>query len=534
MEAKNITYLYKQKRKVIKEHMSDNFNKNRIIKNSLLLYVRMLFTMWLNLWTTRLVLANLGVEDMGVYGVVGSIVNVFQVLTSGVGTAIQRFLTYEMGRKDNNLNGVFCSSINVIFILAIIMLILLEVAGLWFLNNKVNIPASSYSAAQWVFQFSVLTCIVNVISIPYNALVIAHEKMNAFAFISILQVVLTCACAYCLSFLDNRLFYYALFMALVGVIIRIIYQVYCMRNFAETKYHLIIDREQIKQILKFAGVSTTSGILQVISSQGIVFVINWTFGVALNAVYTIALQLKNSVLSFAQNIQKAIAPQITKTYASGELSAHKKLVYGGSKMEVFMIYFIMIPFMFRTEYIMKLWLGDVPSHTVIFMQSIIFLSLTYAAFEPIRTSVLATNKIAKFMIVPDAINLVSLPIAYYIGNLSGRPSYLIITVVGIEVLMCILRTYYAVKVTELRTREIFVKILYPSLSVVILTSIVCFILSSVFDENLIGLLELLALNSIALCLIIYFVGISKEEKKQIQNIVRKRFCNYESNRSYSN
>lgn len=515
--------------------MSDNFNKNRIVKNSLLLYVRMLFTMWLNLWTTRLVLANLGVEDMGVYGVVGSIVNVFQVLTSGVGTAIQRFLTYEMGRKDNNLNGVFCSSINVIFILAIIMLILLEVAGLWFLNNKVNIPASSLSAAQWVFQFSVLTCIVNVISIPYNALVIAHEKMNAFAFISILQVVLTCACAYCLSFLDNRLFYYALFMALIGVIIRIIYQVYCMRNFAETKYHLVIDRGQIKQILKFAGVSTTSGILQVISSQGIVFVINWTFGVALNAVYTIALQLKNSVLSFAQNIQKAIAPQITKTYASGELDAHKKLVYGGSKMEVFMIYFIMIPFMFRTEYIMKLWLGDVPPHTVIFMQSIIFLSLTYAAFEPIRTAVLATNKIIKFMIIPDTVNLISLPLAYCVGKLFGQPSYLICTVVGIEILMCVLRTYYAIKFTELRAKEMFLKILFPSLLVVAFASIVCLVLSSLFKDSFLGLLELLALNSVALCLIIYFVGISKEEKKQIHNIVTKILGNhYESNSSYSN
>lgn len=515
--------------------MSDNFNKNRIVKNSLLLYVRMLFTMWLNLWTTRLVLANLGVEDMGVYGVVGSIVNVFQVLTSGVGTAIQRFLTYEMGRKDNNLNGVFCSSINVIFILAIIMLILLEVAGLWFLNNKVNIPASSLSAAQWVFQFSVLTCIVNVISIPYNALVIAHEKMNAFAFISILQVVLTCACAYCLSFLDNRLFYYALFMALIGVIIRIIYQVYCMRNFAETKYHLMIDRGQIKQILKFAGVSTTSGILQVISSQGIVFVINWTFGVALNAVYTIALQLKNSVLSFAQNIQKAIAPQITKTYASGELDAHKKLVYGGSKMEVFMIYFIMIPFMFRTEYIMKLWLGDVPPHTVIFMQSIIFLSLTYAAFEPIRTAVLATNKIIKFMIIPDTVNLISLPLAYCVGKLFGQPSYLICTVVGIEILMCVLRTYYAIKFTELRAKEMFLKILFPSLLVVAFASIVCLVLSSLFKDSFLGLLELLALNSVALCLIIYFVGISKEEKKQIHNIVTKILGNhYESNSSYSN
>lgn len=493
--------------------MSDNFNKNRIVKNSLLLYVRMLFTMWLNLWTTRLVLANLGVEDMGVYGVVGSIVNVFQVLTSGVGTAIQRFLTYEMGRKDNNLNGVFCSSINVIFILAIIMLILLEVAGLWFLNNKVNIPASSLSAAQWVFQFSVLTCIVNVISIPYNALVIAHEKMNAFAFISILQVVLTCACAYCLSFLDNRLFYYALFMALIGVIIRIIYQVYCMRNFAETKYHLVIDRGQIKQILKFAGVSTSSGILQVISSQGIVFVINWTFGVALNAVYTIALQLKNSVLSFAQNIQKAIAPQITKTYASGELDAHKKLVYGGSKMEVFMIYFIMIPFLFRTEYIMKLWLGNVPPYTVEFAQCTIFISLIYAMFEPIRASVLATNKITRFLIYPEIFYLLVLPVGYVVCRTLNNPFWLIVVIVCMDVLTCFLRTYYAIKVTPLKTKEIFVLVIWPALFVAIIDSFFCGIMSKVAGENIWGLLFLLTANSIVLIVIIMSVGLNKAERK---------------------
>ena len=501
--------------------MSESYNKNRIVKNSLLLYVRMLFTMWLNLWATRLVLANLGVEDMGVYGVVGSVVNMFQVLTSGVGAAIQRFLTYEMGRKDNDLNGVFCSSLNVIFVLSAAMLVLLEVGGLWFLNNKVNIPAASVSAAQWVFQFSVLTCIVNVISIPYNALVIAHEKMNAFAFISILQVVLTCACAYFLTFLGHRLFYYALFMALISILIRVIYQIYCIRNFAETKYRLMIDKEQVKQILRFAGVSTISGILQVITSQGITFVINWTFGVALNAVYTIAIQLKNSVLSFAQNIQKAVAPQITKTYASGELDAHKKLVYGGSKMEIFMIYFIMIPFLFRTDYIMHLWLGNVPPHSVIFMQCIIFLSLTYAAFEPIRTAVLATNRIAKFMIVPDSINLLSLPLAYLVGKWLCQSSLLIITVVGVEILMCVLRTYYAIRVTEIKTKELLATVLLPSLSVAVLGACACYVLSLVFAESLLGLIGLLIINSIVLCLVIYFAGISRQERIRIQKFLTK-------------
>ena len=181
--------------------MAENFDKNRIIKNSGLLYLRMLFTMWLNLWTTRLVLANLGVENLGVYGIVGSIVSMFTILTGGVTTAVQRFMSYEMGRKDGNVNCVFSTSLNVIFILSAIMLLLLETAGLWFLNNKIDIPLQSMHAAQLVFQLSVLTCIINVISIPYNSLIIAHERMNAFAAISILQVILTCMAAYSLSYL---------------------------------------------------------------------------------------------------------------------------------------------------------------------------------------------------------------------------------------------------------------------------------------------------------------------------------------------
>lgn len=499
--------------------MADNYNKNRIIKNSALLYVRMLFTMWLNLWTTRLVLANLGVEDMGVYGVVGSIVNMFMILTSGVGAAIQRFITFEMGRKDGNPNGIFCSSLNVIFILSVIILVLLEVAGLWFLNNKINIPKTSIHTAQWVFQLSVLTCILNVISIPYNALIIAHEKMKAFAFISILQVILTCVSAYFLSYLNNRLLFYAIFMALISILIRIIYQTYCIIKFPEAQYHFIINTNQIKQILKFAGVSTTSGILQIISSQGITFVINWTFGVAVNAVYAIALQLKNSILSFAQNIQKAIAPQITKTYASGEIELHKKLIYSGSKMQAFMIYFIMIPFLFRTEYIMQLWLGKVPQHTIEFMQCIVFLSLTYAIFEPIRTAVLATNKITRFMLIPDIANLFVLPLSYIIGKVTGEPKFLIFSIVCLEILACILRTYYATQVSVIKTKDIMSNVISPSTLVALLSSIVCYALAKCTEPSLFGLIILLTTNSISLCGIIFIVGLSKNEKRQIFQLI---------------
>lgn len=502
--------------------MSENFNKGRIVKNTILLYARMLFTVWLNLYATRLVLDNLGIEDMGVYGVVGSIVSIFTVFTSGITNAVQRFITFELGRKEGDTNKVFCSSLNVIFLMAAALLVLLEVGGLWVLNHKINIPPESTESAFWVFQLSVLTCIVNLISIPYNALVIAHEKMDAFAGISILQVVLTCAAAYCLSlFPDNRLLWYAILMAVISVLVRILYQVYCHIKFEEAHYHFDLDRNILKGIGKFAGVSTISGVLQMVTTQGLVFVINWTFGVAINAVYTIALQLKNSILSFALNINKAVSPQITKTYASGEEEAHKKLVYGGSKLEVFLIYFIMIPFLFRTEYIMELWLGEVPSYAIEFAQCIVFISLTYAAFEPIRTAVLATNKITKFSIVPETFNIAVLPVGYIVSHLTNNPFFLIIVIVGFDILTCAIRVYYAGKVSLIKLRALFYQIILPCAIVAILSGFVCWGISSILSSDLKGLMILLVVHSVILAGIIYEVGLSKHERGMIRTFVNR-------------
>ena len=499
--------------------MSDNFNKNRIVKNSILLYVRMLFTMWLNLYATRLVLKNLGIEDMGIYGVVGSIVSLFAVFSSGITNTIQRFITFELGKDDGEVNKVFCSSLNIIFLLSAFILILLESGGLWFLYHKVNIPPSSLQAAFWVYQLSVLTCLVNLVSIPYNALIIAHEKMDAYAAISILQVVLTCAAAYCLSCFDSqRLIIYAVMMAAVSVLIRVIYQWYCHVRFQESRYRFLIDKDSLKQIGKFAGVTTVSGIIETVYNQGVVLVINWTFGVVLNAVYTIALQLKNSVLSFAFNIFKAISPQITKTYANGEIETHKKLVYASSKLQAYMIYFIMIPFLFRTDYIMRLWLGEVPPHAVSYVRATIFISLLYAIFEPIRTAVNATGNVTRFYIIPNVFYIVTLPMSYYLSSWTNLPTILILTVVVFDVLGCLIRVYYALQVSPLRLYELLTKVLLPSATVAVIGSIVCWLLSLSISNNLTGLLTLLALNSLALSVIAYFIGTSEQERRMVRAI----------------
>lgn len=500
--------------------MSDNFNKNRIIKNSFLLYVRMLLTMWINLYATRLVLQNLGVEDMGVYGVVGSIVSIFSVFTGGITSAVQRFITFEAGLKEGNVNKVFCSSLNVIFILAGVLLIILESVGLWFFYTIINIPEASKDAAFWVFQFSILTCLINLISIPYNALIIAKEKMNAFAFISIIQVILNCMAAYFISLLNDRLLWYALFMLLTSFIVRLTYQVYCRIYLPESQYHRGIDKVLLKEIGKYTGVSTTSGVLQMISGQGLTLVINWTSGVALNAVYNIALQLKNTILSFAMNLFKAIAPQITKTYANGEMEHYKTLVYTGSKLEIFLIYFIMIPFLFRTEYIMKLWLGNsLPPYTVEFAQCIVFISLLYAAFEPIRTAVLATNKIRNFMLIPESFYLLVLPVSYICYHFSQNAIWLIVSIVSMDILTACLRIYLASQVSVLDVRDILKKILVPAIFVGGTSCVVCYFLNLICSNNLLGLFLLLICNSLSCISIIYIIGLSKTERKFINNCI---------------
>ena len=502
--------------------MTDNFNKARIAKNSILLYIRMLFTMWLNLYATRLVLKNLGVDDMGVYGVVGRGVGLFAVLSSGITSTIQRFITFELGKAERDVNKIFCSSLNIIFLLSAFIFILLESIGLWFLNNRVNIPTSSIQAAFWVYQISILACIVNLISIPYNALVIAHEKMDAYAFISIIQVVLTCTAAYCLSLFDSqRLLIYAILMATISILIRLFYQAYCHIKFKEARYHMLIDRDSMKQIGKFAGVSTFSGILESLYNQGIVLVINWTFGVALNAVYTIALQLKNSVLSFAFNIFKAMAPQITKTYASGDIETHKRLVYSASKIQAYMIFFIMIPFLFRTEYIMHLWLGNVPPYAVSFAQATIFLSLLYALFEPIRTAVLATNHISKFMIFPNVFYIFTLPLCYYLAYKSNSPVILILSVVFFDVIRCLFRLYYGLHVSPLLLRDILTTVLIPVIVVGIGSVIGCGLLSIYINDNLLDTTILIIVNSIVLLMLIYIFGLNQQERQLINGLFRR-------------
>lgn len=502
--------------------MSDNFNKNRIVKNSLLLYVRMLFTMWINLWATRLVLANLGVEDYGIYGVVGSTVSLFAVLNGGMTNAINRFLAFELGKQDGEINKVFCNCINIVIGLSILTLIILESVGLWFLRYKLQIPVDKVDVAFWVFQFSTIVCIVNLLSIPYNAMIIAKEKMGAFAYISIIQVILNFISIYLLKYIEgNRLFWYALFLLGVAVLFRLINQAYCRIKFDESKYHFCHSTKVVKSIGKFMGFSMMDGIVTVIYAQGCVFIINMAYGVFINGVYNIAVQVRTYMLTFSQNIQKAIEPQITKNYAANDNYHFNLLINKGSMFQTLLSIVFMIPMLFRTKQILSLWLGHVPEHLCTFVQTVVFVSLLFSITCPIITGALATGKIKKFLLVGNCIYVVALGVFYILSQNGISVEQLVCGFVLVELIVASYRVYQLSMISNFSLLFYIKRTFIPCFVVGSITFGVMLLINRCFSETIMGLVLYIVSSTLIIAILSYIICLNTKEKSIFNSLVLK-------------
>lgn len=507
--------------------MSDNFNKKRIVKNSLMLYVRMLFTMWLNLWATRLVLANLGVEDYGIYGVVGSVVAMFALLSSGLTLATNRFLSYEMGREGGDLRLVFSSCVNIAVGIAFVTLLLLEFVGVWFLNHKLQIPPARLEEATWVFHLSVFSTLINILSIPYNAMIIAKEKMGTFAYISIIQVALNFLSVYVLAYIpEHRLFWYAFFLILVSLIFRAVNQIYCRVKFAESKYYWSFSPETLKSIGRFMGANMIDSIVVILHGQGITFVFNMAYGVAINAVYSVSMQVKTSVLSFSQNIQKAIEPQIIKNYASGDNYHFRLLVNKGSLFQAILSLTLLIPLILRTQQILELWLGKVPEHLCQFVQITIFLSLIYAVTCPVITGAFATGRIKRFLFVCDGVYLVGL-VCYYLCSRNGfSAEQTMLLLVLFEVLIAAYRIYRLAQISQFSVREFTLSVLMPCAVTGVLAYAAMWYVNPYIPYTLLGLIAFLCVSTALLFALAFFICFRPSERKQavaaISKFIKKR------------
>ena len=495
--------------------MSDTSSANkRIAKNTLVLYVRMLFTMGISLFTSRVILQTLGVEDYGISSVVGGVISMFTFINAAMVSSTQRYLNFELVRGDaNQLRSVFSTSLQIHALIALAIIVLSETVGLWFLNEKLVIPEARMTAAMWVYQCSILSCAVSIMSTPYNAVIVAHEKMSAFAYISILDVSLKLLVVYLLVVLPfDKLIILSILTLLVQLFIRYIYTLYCHRHFPESYFQFRFNKTLFKEMFGFAGWSFWGNLAAILYTQGLNMMLNIFFGPIVNAARGIAVQVQSAVQQFVGGFQTALNPQITKNYASNNLPQMHSLMFRSARFPFLLLSFLSLPVLMETNFILTLWLKTVPDDAVIFTQIMICISLIYTTANPCIIANQATGKVKIYQMVVGGILLLILPISYVVLKL-GAPAYSVFIVhFCIESLAQFSRMYMLRKLIHLPLWQYMKNIYIPIVSTVAIAIILPLVVRMQVAE---GWLRFLAVGFTCVLSVgasSYFIGFTKQER----------------------
>ena len=496
-------------------------NSKRLAKNTGILYLRLIITMVIGLYTSRVVLNALGVDDYGIYNVVGGIVTMFTVISGSLSAAITRFLTFELGKNDNeSLKKAYTTSIIIQIVLCIIVVILAETVGLWFMHNKMIIPSERMFAAEWVFQFSLMTFCLNLINIPFNAVIIAHEHMNAYAFFSIYEACAKLGVVFLLAIspIDTLIFYAGL-LVLVSLSSRIIYGIYCSKHFEECRGKIRFDKPFFKQMFSFAGWNFIGVVASVFRDTGGSVVINMFYPPAVNAARGIAIQVSSAVRSFSSNFLVAINPQITKSFAANDTKYTNKLVFSGAKLSFFLLLVLALPVYCNTHYLLEIWLKTVPDYSVIFVRLILIMILADSVSETMITLMLATGNIKTYQIVVGGLVLLNLPLSYLFLKLGLQPQIVIIVAIAISVICIFVRVIMLNKMVGLPIQAFLYDVLLKILLVTLLSSVLPYYLSTLMPESFKTLVLSTIVCVVISCIFIWIIGFNKPERLLIRNIL---------------
>ena len=480
-----------------------------------MLYVRMFFTMAVSLYTSRVVLSTLGVSDYGIYNVVGGVVAMFTFINSSMINATQRFITFELGKGNlQRLKTVFSTGVNIQLGMSLLVVILAEAVGIWFLNTKMNIPVERLNAANWVFQCAILTFVLNLLSVPYNAAIIAHEKMSAFAYISVVEVTLKLIIVYMLTISPfDRLKTYAVLLFLVGAIIRFIYGYYCKRHFEECTYHFILDKPVLKEMTGFAGWNFLGNGAYMLNTQGVNILMNLYFGVAVNAARGVATQVDAALKQFVNNFTTAVNPQITKSYAQGDLDYMHKLVCRSAKFSAFLMMFFAVPIILETNTILTIWLKTVPDYAVIFLQWIIISSFMDTVLaNSLVTSMFATGKIKRYQIIVTTVGCLVFPLSWIAFKLGFEPQVGYILYFFIYTILLFVRLYLLKDMVKLPVMMYIREVLYKLAPVILVGFAIPGILILTMDAGWLRLILVCLLSVLVTAASEYFIGLSNKEK----------------------
>ena len=498
-------------------------NTRRIAKNTVMLYIRMLLIMAVTLYTSRVVLNVLGVEDFGIYNVVGGIVVMFSFLNGAMATSTQRFLSFSLGKNDQEqVARVFSMSMTTHISIALIVLLLAETFGLWIFYRYLNIPPERMGAAQWVYQLSVLTFCISIIRVPYNAGIIAYERMSFYAYISIVEVCLKLGMVILLQYLgSDKLILYALLMALTTGIVTFIYKLYCCKTFSVCRYHYFWDKHLYKELISFSGWSLFGSAANVGVQQGINILLNVFFGVVTNAALGIANQVSSAVSQLVGNFQTAFNPALVKSYASGDYSYFVRLIFQTSRFSYFLLFIIALPLYLCMPFVLKVWLDIVPEYTVVFCRWMLVFVLIDAVSAPLWISVQAIGKIRSYQLLMSALIFLNIPLSWLLLRLGKDAEWVMQVRVGINLLTFICRIIY------LQKRKVISSYLYlrEVISPVVLVSVLSVPLPLWIGCNYSGLKGFLLLSGVSVILSgveMWFLGLRKSERDFIWTSFRNK------------
>ena len=475
-------------------------------------------------------LKALGVDNYGINNVVGGLVSMFSMLSASLSGAVSRFFTFGLGKGDmKHLRVVFSTSINIHIVLAVIVLIAIETAGVWFLNHRMVIAPDRLDAANWVLQCSTIIFAINLLSVPYRAAIIAHERMSAFAYLTIFdataKLLIVCAIYF---YGGDKLKLLAVLNIIPAIISQVIYWRYCKRNFVECRYQYVYDKRLFAEIFSFAGWSFIGNTAGLMKNEGVNVVINLFTGAAVNTARGIAMQVNGIVMQFISNFTMALNPQIIKDYASGQLERMHKLMFQGTRLSYYIFMILSIPIIFEIEPFLQVWLGEVPAHTVLFTRLVMVLSLAEIVSHTLITAQTATGKIKVYQMVVGGILLLNLPISYLLLRWGCFPEVTVIVAIIVSQLCLVARLCFLRKMIDLPVKRFIVEV-YCNVVVVTAISLivptVCYLLISPGIVRFFVLCSLSVLSSIAT---IYFVGCNRDDRtmvaKMVGGIISKLRC----------
>ncbi len=490
-------------------------NNKRIAKNTLLLYLRSIFLIFIYLFTSREVLKTLGISDYGIYQLVGGVVSMFTMLSNSMTSASQRYITFALGEGDNKkMQIVFSTSLTLHLFIGFLLVVLLELGGIYILYYHLNIPETRINAAFWVMQCSILTLFFNVVSIPYNALIIAHECMAAFAYISLLDAILKLSIVYVLYVLDvDKLILYAILMSLISIVVRIIYSQYCKKKFIEARHiRLGIEKGLFKEMLAFAGWNLWGNGSLVLRNQGIDILMNVFYGVTVNAAKGICNQVQSAVGQFVSNFQAAVTPQLTKSIAQADLSRTHLLMFQGSRLSFYLLMIFSVPLMISCQFVLSLWLVEVPSYTIEFIRWTLMYMLMDTLSRFLINSILAIGKIRNYQVIVSSFKLLALPLAYVCFKNEWGPLAGLWINLALEVICLGVRLHFTRKTIAFPVYDYLFKVVLKCW----LVFAIAYVLSYVLSYNWLGQsIVIMVISFIITFMTIYILGMTRKEKELV-------------------